>query len=55
MKKIRTFAFERRENRRQIVLTPCIGIIIGTDCRFRIAIAWIYWKFYIKIGKQGDL
>ena len=55
MKKIKTFSFERCENRRQIVLTPCIGIVIGIDYRFRIAIAWLLWGFYITIGKKEDL
>ena len=54
MERLKTFAFERCVNRRQIVLTPCIGIVFGIEYKVRIALAWLYWGFYITLGKKHD-
>jgi len=52
--RLKTFSFERCVNRRQIVLTPCIGIVFGIEYKVRIALAWLYWGFYITLGQKHD-
>ena len=54
MERLKTFAFERCANRRQVVLTPCIGIVFGIEYKVRIALVWLYWGFYITLGQKHD-
>ena len=50
--KLKTFSLERCVNRRQIIITPCIGIVLGIEYKARIAIVWLYWGFYITLGQK---
>ena len=52
--RLKTFALERCSNRRQIVITPCIGIVLGIEYKVRVAICWLYWGFYITLGQEKE-